>query len=294
MAFGSNTLQRGVQGPEVIELQLRLSGFRGAVWDGDYGPATELQVITFQRDYMGMENPNGITDASVFQALKQFAEEHPIDFDKLKCPCGQCNGFGEGRYKGQYRGGATSGPEQRNMYEYPGIHKAILHASRAAQFYGELAGFGRAYPTSGYRCWYNNEQKGRTSTNHMGKAIDIDFPLQPGEDKEDDRNRCDLGRAMLVEKSNFQIGWGGANQKALEPSNIAPTWIHMDVRNYNPALYLKDEYFVTDSAALDAIEIDAAAATTPVKRPAAAAQPAASSKDKMAEVASLLNSINMP
>ena len=60
MNASSKNLARGDSGKEVRELQLRLAGFRGTSWDGQFGPGTELQVITFQRDYMGMESPDPI------------------------------------------------------------------------------------------------------------------------------------------------------------------------------------------------------------------------------------------
>lgn len=104
--------------------------------------------------------------------------------------------------------------------------------------------------SSGYRCWTNNLNRGRTSTNHMGKDIDFDFPLQDGEDKRDDSNRCDRFRGILTEKCYFQIGWGANNRKALEPSTIAPTWIHADVRCYNRK-FLDDSYFVKSLDELD-------------------------------------------
>ena len=63
---------------------------------------------------------------------------------------------------------------------------------------------------------------------------------------------------MLVEKGAFQIGWSARNRKSLEPNHIAPTWIHLDVRQY-AAKYLADEYFVTSSAELDSrLKADAA------------------------------------
>ena len=62
MAFGSKQLKRGDKGKDVVELQLRLAGFRGTTWDGDFGPGTELQVIAFQRDYMKRANPSGKVD----------------------------------------------------------------------------------------------------------------------------------------------------------------------------------------------------------------------------------------
>jgi hypothetical protein len=85
----------------------------------------------------------------------------------------------------------------------------------------------------------------------MGKALDIDFPLAPGEDKRDDQLRCDRARGLLVELANFQVGWGANDRKALEPSDIAPTWIHMDVRCFQPK-YLEDKYFVASNEQLDA------------------------------------------
>ena len=253
MKLGDRTLKRGMQGKDVVELQLRLSGFRGTIWDGDFGPGTELQVVSFQRDYMDSANPSGVVDAKVIGALERFADEHKIAFDVLKCVCGQCGGFGKGRFKGKYGSGKPH-VEAFHRYEYPGIHKAILHAYRAAWFYAAKAGNPVPVLTSGYRCWIRNKQKRRSTTNHMGKAIDMDFPLQPGEDKRDDCLRCDSVRGVMVEKSVFQIGWGALNRKSLEPSNIAPTWIHMDVRSYELP-YLDDVFFVKNAADLDTFNV---------------------------------------
>ena len=88
----------------------------------------------------------------------------------------------------------------------------------------------------------------------MGKALDCDFTLRAGEDKRDDQQRCDRYRGVLVEKSNFQIGWNASNRKSLEPTEIAPTWIHMDVRQYSPQ-YLDDRFFVTSSVELDGFDL---------------------------------------
>jgi hypothetical protein len=106
---------------------------------------------------------------------------------------------------------------------------------------------------SAYRCTINNEQNHRETTNHMGKALDIDFPLRPGEGKREDCERCNSVRGILVEKANCQIGWGAANRKALEPSDIAPSWVHMDVRSYEMQ-YLDKSFFVKTSAELDKFE----------------------------------------
>ena len=41
-----------------------------------------------------------------------------------------------------------------------------------------------------------------------------------------------------------------ANRKALEPSHIAPTWVHYDVRCYEPR-YLQDRMFCRTRKQLD-------------------------------------------
>ncbi len=242
MSFGDNELRRDMDGPEVQELQLRLAGFRGTIWDGDFGPGTELQVMTFQKEFMGETDPDGIVGEKTFAALNGFKEKYDVNPDKLLCPCGECNGFGNGRFSGQYRKGKPE-IEAYHKREYPGVHIAVIESYRAARFYAEQAGLDLPFITSGYRCWVNNNNKGRKSTNHMGKALDCDIPMKDGEDKRDDCNRCDCFRSILAEKCNFQIGWQIQNRKALEPSNIAPSWIHMDVRCYSPK-YLDDRFFV--------------------------------------------------
>lgn len=242
-------LARGARGAAVEDLQLQLAGFRGTLWDGEFGPGTELQVVTFQRDVMGMPSPSGVVDAETRAALRRFAVAHPIDFARLRCPCGTCGGFGQDRFAGEYQPGMPA-TEAYHRREYPGIHRAILHALRAATFYAARAGHGLPLLTSGYRCWVHNQTKGRTSTNHMGKALDCDLPLLAGEDKRDDQRRCDAVRGLLVEVGNFQIGWDAANRKSLEPSHIAPTWVHMDVRSYD-GRYLADRFYVRSAEELD-------------------------------------------
>ena len=82
----------------------------------------------------------------------------------------------------------------------------------------------------------------------------MDFIPRPGEDKRGDSLRCDGVRGLVVEKSNFQIGWGARNRKSLEPSDIAPTWLHMDVRSYAPG-YLDDGFFVKGGEELDGFKV---------------------------------------
>lgn len=250
MSFRSRPLERGSRGESVRELQLRLAGFRGTIWDGIFGAGTELQVVAFQRDFMGRSEPSGRVDEETIAAINDLAAKYAIDFDSIECQCGECGAFGQDRFRGIYRPGMPE-VEAYHQREYPGVHKAILHAYRALRFYAEARGLPAPFITCGYRCWIHNDRKGRTSTNHMGKALDCDFPRAPGEDKRDDCNRCDAARGMLVETGSFQLGWGAKNRKALEPSNIAPSWVHMDVRCYEPQ-YLADAFFVKSAAQLDA------------------------------------------
>lgn len=250
MAFDSVQLQHGSRGPEVVELQLRLAGFRGTTWDGIFGGERQLQVETFQRLFMSATQPSGVVDDATITAINVFAEKYSIDFAPIRCQCGECGSFGKDQFGGVYRAGMPE-IEAYHHREYPGIHKAILHSYRALCMCAELNGLPAPFMTSGYRCWIHNKAKGRRSTNHMGKALDIDFPLGVGEDKQDDCNRCDDVRGMLVEMGNFQLGWGAKNRKALEPSYIAPSWIHMDVRCYEKK-FLADAFFVKSAEELDA------------------------------------------
>ena len=246
MAYGQSELKRGDKGAAVVELQMRLAGFRGTMPDGDYGPGTELQVMAFQKDVMGKTKPSGLADLETLSAIQAFGVAHPVNFGLLTCKCGVCAGFGQGRFKGLYNGSVKT--EAFHRYEYPGIHRMILWAYRAAQFYAKAEGWSLTI-NSGYRCAVDNAQHGRSSTNHHGKAIDMDIVGAPT--KKVDMERCDALRGILVGKANAQIGWGAANRKSLEPADIAPTWVHYDVRSYEKK-YLVDAYFVKSVAELDA------------------------------------------
>lgn len=245
MPYGDRILKQGLGGEDVVELQVRLAGFRGTLPDGDFGSGTELQVKVFQADVMKMATPTGIVDRATFQAIDQLAQRFPIDFNQLRCRCGTCSGFGQGKFKGLYFGSVKT--EQNYRYEYPGIHRMILWAARALFAYRPDMQF---VFSSGYRCSVDNQIHQRTTTNHHGKAVDIDIVLPPGMSKRADMARCDEVRGLLVAKSNAQIGWLGANRKSLEPADIAPTWVHYDVRSYEPK-YLKDDFFCQDLAGLD-------------------------------------------
>lgn len=247
MNYGERTIQRDMEGSDVEELQVRLAGFRGTVPDGQFGPGTELQVVEFQRRFMGEAQPTGIADRATLLAIQAFGDRFPIDFAVLRCECGQCGGFGQGRFKGGYQTGKQR-VEAFHLYEYPGIHRMLLWAARGAMFH--LPEYRFTF-NSGYRCGEHNRMKGRSSTNHHGKAVDLDTAGEPGDDKRDDMRRADLVRAKLVETANAQIGWGASNRKALEPPDIAPTWVHYDVRCYE-SRFLEDRFFCRTLQELDA------------------------------------------
>ena len=263
MTFGERELKRGDVGRDVTELQLRLAGFMGTVWDGDFGPLTEQQVIVFQRDVMAMPDPSGIVDQATYDALDAFAARFPISFDgNLGCTVcphgggGNCTGerFGQGRFLAVFHDREQS--ERSHQYEFPGLHKAVLHTYRAFSFYAEAAGLPSPLITSGYRCHVNNILKGRRSTNHMGKALD--FTFSTAGTNLDLRAVCQQARQLLVDKSFCQVRWDHPNQKALEPGVqerpgefTAPTWVHLDVREYDRPRYLGDHFFVRSAEALD-------------------------------------------
>jgi peptidoglycan hydrolase-like protein with peptidoglycan-binding domain len=154
----------------------------------------------------------------------------------------------------------------------------LLWTYRAAQFYGRANNW-QLTINSAYRCSIDNRNHGRSSTNHHGKAIDIDILGGIGTD----RSRCNELRSILQEKAGAQLGWAARDRKALEPPNIAPTWVHLDVRCYQPA-HLDDRYFVTSLEALDsappgtAAEASGNAAESPPAAPPAA-PPAPAAQD---------------
>jgi hypothetical protein len=248
VVYGERVLQKDMNGPDVVELQVRLAGFRGTLFDGGFGSGTELQVQKFQQDFMKMANPTRVVDRATFAAIDDFAKQNPVNFADLKCPCGQCGGFGQGRFKGRYMPGGE-GQEAFHRYEYPGIHRAILWAARAISCY--VPQFKLAF-SSGYRCSIDNQNHKRTTTNHHGKAIDIKVPRVAGRSEREHLANCNNLRGLLVEHSSAQIGWAAKNRKALEPGDIAPTWVHYDVRQYE-SQFLREEFFCTDLAGLNKV-----------------------------------------
>ncbi len=252
-APATNQLKKGATGTRVQELNIRLTGFGEGEPSLLFDSKTETRVKTFQKEYLGKAAPSGIFDEETATALDEFAGTHlispetPNGKNHLRCPCGKCAGFGSGKYKGEYFGSTPS--EARHKYEYPGMHRGLLWSIAAFAFrITKHTEYGLQLDNifSGYRCWHDNEAHGRKTTNHMGKACDLHIKIVSGKTM---RQSCDLARNFFKDHMAAQIGWSGSNRLSLEPGDIAPTWVHFDVRQY-AANYLADSFFTQTLAGL--------------------------------------------
>jgi hypothetical protein len=117
--------------------------------------------------------------------------------------------------------------------------------------------------SSVYRCWIDNNNHNRTSTNHMGKAADLHIFKKTNNiwsspsSYNDQKSSCDHVRQKFVDKANAQIRWSSDNKLSLEPSNksdptefVATTWVHVDVREFEKK-YLEDKFFCKNLNSLD-------------------------------------------
>ena len=250
-----NVVKKGDSGDIVEEINIRLSGFGGGVPSSTFDATTELKVKQFQKDYMKKDSPSGKVDEETAKAIDEFGQKYPIDLNSLKCDCGSCGGFGQGINKNVYLDNKNDEPH--HQYEYPGIHRSLLWAVRGIMHYvaNETNGDMKIDYSSGYRCSVNNNLKGRKSTNHMGKAIDLFLFKKAGldwaaGDEATQKKQSDKLRGFFQQKTSAQIGWSAPNKISLEPNNIAPTWTHVDVRNFQSS-YLKDVLFCKNEKDLD-------------------------------------------
>lgn len=253
----------GRGGTLVSELRIRLAGFGGLLPGDAFDAATENAVKQFEQDVM-CRSPTGRVDAEFAKRLDRFAAEYPIFFGgNLACACKICGGYGMKRHQGEYSEKyAKSRSEAGNQYEYPGIHRSLLWAARALMFYAS-----KDHPdslrfikfSSGYRCHDNNRQSGRKTTNHMGKAVDMQFGRKvsgrwslgtPAQKHSD----ADAGREVAKSRLRAQVGWNGEDRFSLEPggdgAGHAPTWVHIDVRTWSK-IHLADGFFAATAQDLD-------------------------------------------
>lgn len=226
-------LQKSNSGGDVLELQRTLIGWGSKempmILDGVFGPATENAVKFFQHAH-ALE-PDGVVDEDTLSAINGEIAAHPFNLEDYKCKCGECGGFGSCRYENEYLRGKPH-IETFHMHEYPGIDVTLVWAVRALM---QRANIPEIRITSGYRCWIHNRKTGRTSTNHMGKAVDF-ISIGAGEHNGSTADKiecseCARIRRIGIEECGFQAGWSKPNRISLEmPRHGAYTWVHVDIR----------------------------------------------------------------
>lgn len=120
---------------------------------------------------------------------------------------------------------------------------------------------------SGYRCHENNKQHKRSSTNHMGKALDLHFNKN-GKRTQIPREVEEIRQKIFVKHLGNQVRWDNDNKFSLEPGIAAykgeftaSTWIHYDVRQFD-LKYLKDDFFVKNINQVNGESIVALASKT--------------------------------
>jgi GH24 family phage-related lysozyme (muramidase)/LysM repeat protein len=253
MICQDSCIKLGDQGPLIEELNIRLTGFGGTISSPEplnkFTAKTEAAVRHFQRDYM-LAPETGRVCGPFLRALDEFGKKFPIKLSSMKCACGHCKGFGNGLTNAK-----SVGLAGKAGTEYPGIHRALLWAFKAAQFYigvkDKSLGYRFLRVSSGYRCWHNNKAHGRTSTNHMGNALDLQFA------EGSSATRCkgaaiDVIRDQIfVKRLGAQRRWKKPNMLSLEEaSDGATSWVHVDVREFS-SMYKDSRYYAVTQAAVD-------------------------------------------
>jgi hypothetical protein len=244
-------IKKGDKNELIREINIRLAGFGGNVPTDEFTDRTEKMIRQFQRDYMTVQETGKIC-GNVLRAIDEFQEKYTIHFDDIKCKCGKCNGFGNGKFQENKQNNNIL--EAYRKYEYPGIHRSLVWSLRAVMFYSSIKvkqlGYSVKCIASGYRCDEDNKQHRRNTTNHMGKALDLHFnkngkrtQKRPDIILEMEEIRLKIFNKYLGAKWDWKIGQ--QNIFNLESTAYgAKTWVHFDVREYD-LQYLKDDYFAT-------------------------------------------------
>ena len=267
-------IKLGDKGFLIEELNVRLMGFGNTIsaptaWN-EFTAKTENAVKQFQRDYMGVPE-TGKVCGGFLHALDEFRTKYPVHLEHMKCHCGKCDGFGNNqpnsRMAGVFTGAAHTTPIPG--VEYPGMHRALLWAFRAALFYTQdkdkALNFRFLRVSSGYRCWFDNagylngdanKKTKRNSTNHMGNALDLQFA------RGNSNTRCQgadvdlLREKIFIHRVGAQLNWDNRNRLSLEPSSFGPgkpgatSWVHMDVRTLSEK-NLDSRYYANHQAGVD-------------------------------------------
>jgi GH24 family phage-related lysozyme (muramidase)/LysM repeat protein len=268
IACQGGCIKLGDKGPLIEELNIRLTGFGGTISApsklDEFTDRTEQAIKQFQSDYMGIP-ATGKACGSLLLALDEFRSKYPINISAMKCPCGKCEGFGNGFTDSEAAGIFLDAKhtKPRKGTEYPGMHRALLWSLRSAIFYTRVKDKDLTYSflhlSSGYRCWYNNAgyrnghltSTKRNTTNHMGNALDVQFR------KGSQSTRCAgsdvdaIREKIFVKRLGAQLGWTERNTLSLETAaEGAATWVHVDVREYE-AQYKTPRYYAVTQAVAD-------------------------------------------
>jgi hypothetical protein len=242
------TYSIGDKGKAVLELNIRLAGFGGLLPTEEFTEQTEKGVKQFQRDYMKMANPTGIADMNTLNAIDEFSEKYRENVDNYKCPCNTCGGFGKGQFKGEYN--RTPHVERNHKYEYPGVHQSLLWAVSAVRYYSKDGNHRVTGISSGYRCWTDNNNKRRTSTNHMGKAVDITFTgILAGKEPTNLPLLRNIRRDIFVRNLNTTewVRQGFSTEPIGVNDGQTWSWMHLDVREFDIS-YREDKYFIKSNS----------------------------------------------
>lgn len=257
-------IKLGDKGPLIEEINIRLMGFGGTATDGkpfeEFTAKTEAAVKRFQQDYMGVAGTGKVCGA-VLAALDEFRLKYPVNFRSMLCQCKNCKGFGNGYTTSETVGiKHPSGKGWIAGKEYPGMHRALLWGMRAALFYVAVKEAALGYHflkvSSAYRCWMDNKaHKNRRTTNHMGNALDLQFT------KGAVKTRCagadidNLRSKVFIARMGAQLSWPNKNKLSLETAKQGATsWVHMDVREFEPALKA-DRYYATSQEMVDGLPL---------------------------------------
>ncbi len=272
---GKYCIKKGDKNELIREVNIRLAGFGGNVPTDEFTDRTEKMIKQFQRDYMKVSETGKIC-GNVLKAIDEFSNKFDISetlWKQLKCSCGtkgkqaksvlrgykeinNCDGFGDGT-------GTSTSPEKSNKYEYPGIHRSLLFGFKALQFYFTKQNIYKIdHFTSGYRCRFKNYK----TTNHQGKAIDLQFSKGNWEIRNEvKKNLTELRQirdSIIIPNLGAQKEWPNSNLFSIEPIDLLYdskgnvrfdhtfSWIHIDVREFN-SQYLKDIYFCKSKSKLN-------------------------------------------
>lgn len=250
-------IKLGDTGALIEEINIRLTGFGNTIsapkkWN-EYTSKTEMAVKQFQRDYMGVPETGKVCGA-VLVALDDFLKSHPVKLADMQCQCGKCKGFGNGYDDSSEVEMYKTKHEAYPGAEYPGIHRGLIWAFRAALFYTQVKDKNLEYSflkiSSGYRCWNDNKQHHRKTFNHMGNALDLQFRKGTGKIRCEGDDVDTLRLKIFRNRLKARMGWH-PNTLALESADQGATsWVHVDVREF-ASEYKQDKYYATTQSSCD-------------------------------------------